>query len=491
MSDQTKRRRRIDDVGRTLPHNLEAERSVLGAILLRNDAMEHTRHLEAHHFYRPSHAWVYGAMVTLLDRPGGVADFTTVREELDRVGKLEDVGGPAFIAALVDGVPKSTNARHYADIVIEHALLRALVMLGTQVQTDAYAGDQRSDDIIAAADAGLINLMKHGAADDMVAVRGNSAQRLLDYVQFRVEHQNEVIGTPTGFASIDEETLGWNASDLIIIAARPSIGKTTYVMNSVRHACMTRRKDGRFHRCAVFSIEMKKEQLEQRMLAELSGVDASSLRSGRIYTEQQWGAISQAVGTFDEFDLHINDKSRLTPRDVRSACRRLKAEAGHLDLVVIDYIQLMTPSTTIKGDNRTSEMTRISRDLKELAGELDVPMVVLSQLKRPSDKFAKERPKLEDLRESGSLEQDADLVCFLHRKDHKADGYTEFIIEKQRNGPTGTVALTLNNSILRFTDGGAEPAPTPAEQKQTAEDKAAAKTRAIIKAQSKKKAAEQ
>lgn len=485
MSERRGNKRRLDDAERVLPHNLEAERSVLGAALLHEDVLDAVRPLEGAHFYREAHRYCFEAMQRLHDRRVAI-DFTTIRDELDRVEKLEEVGGPAYIASLVDGVPRSTNAAHYAAIVMEKAKLRALVFIGNKVASDAYIAEDTAEQIIAAADAELITLGRTGSRSAMQHLKSNVAN-LLDVVEYRVAHRGQVTGVPTGFASIDGETSGWQRGDMVVIAARPSMGKTAFLMNSLQHACARQRPDGRFYNVAMFSLEMTLAQLELRMLASISGVDAGRIRGGHIY-ENDWGKISQAVGTMSEWNLHIDDSGRRTPRDVRAECRRLRGEVGHLDLVAIDYFQLMSASVAQKGDNRTAELTRVSRDLKELAKELDVPLIVLSQLKRTGGS----RPQLEDLRETGALEQDADIVAFLHRKGHKEDGLTYYDQAKGRNVGTAVLKLMFDKYTLTYTDApdAVEEAPLPAAGEKTAEEKHADKVRAIIRGKSRKRRSE-
>lgn len=463
MSKRRKSTTSEDD--QVLPHSLESERAVLGAILLNNALYDRaTRHLTAASFYRVAHARIYASLSRLLDAPGGAADFTLLREDLARVGDLEEVGGPAYLASLIDGVPRSVNLEHYAQIVKEKHLLRACITVGNRLVTDAYVGEEPAQTVIAAADHAIVQL-QHGARTDQM--RGFDVSTYLDALEYRDKHRGELTGPTTGFASLDELTLGWQRGDLVVIGARPSIGKTTWAMNSAEACAMAG------HKVAIFSMEMKRNQLEDRRVAARTQIDLSRLQSGYIY-EQEWAKLTQAINDIGPAPLYIDDTPSQTVHDIRATCRRLKSEGG-LDLVVIDYIQLMPGSLDRRGATRNEEITHISRGLKVLAGDLHVAILVLSQLNRGGDGRADPRPKLSDLRESGALEQDADIVLFLHRKHHRESGTTQAIIEKQRNGPTGTVNLTLTRETCLFTDGGEDPPPPTEAEKQES------KTRSIIR----------
>lgn len=469
MTTRKTKRHEVEDM--VLPHSMESERAVLGAILLNNGLYDRaTKHLTTASFYRAAHASIYSSLARLLDAPSGVADLMLLREDLSTHGVLEDVGGAPYIASLVDGVPRSVNLEHYAQIVKEKALLRACITVGNRLVTDAYVGEDPAATLIAAADHAIVGL-QHGARTDQM--RGFAVGTYLDVLEYRDTHRGELTGPTTGFKSLDELTLGWQRGDLIVIGARPSIGKTTLVMNAAEAAAEAGA------RVAVFSMEMKRTQLDDRRVAAKTGVDLSRIQSGYIY-EAEWAKITQALGEMGSTPLFVDDTPSQTVQDIRSTCRRLKSDGG-LDLVVIDYIQLMPGSLDRRGATRNEEITHISRGLKVLAGDLHVAILVLSQLNRGGDGRADPRPKLSDLRESGALEQDADIVLFLHRKHHRESGTTQAIIEKQRNGPTGTVNLTLTRETCRFTDGGEEPPPPTEAEKQEA------KTRSIIRSRANKR----
>lgn len=446
---------------RTLPHNLEAERSLLGAILLHNAGYETiSSRLKARHFYRDSHAKIYASVARLLERPGGAADLTTIKEDLGRHGHLEEVGGASYLAALVADVPRSTNVAQYAEIVRDKALQRALLRLTDKVAADIYEGDKGTREILQEADRAIVELA-HGTANDRmqsVATRGDA---LLKDLEYRTQHRGELTGIDTAFASINDLTLGWQRGDEIVIAARPSIGKTTMVLNSA----MVPASAGLD--VALFSFEMKRPQLEYRLISSLSQVPLSRLQRGAVDDPGEWACISQALCAIGAMHLHIDDTAGRSALGVRAACRRLRAECD-LRLVIVDYFQLTAPDTTKRGATRNEELTDSSRRYRELADELQVPVIILSQLSRNA---AGTRPQLADLRDCGALEQDADIVGFLHRKNHTVGGPTQFILDKARNGPTGTVMLTLNRETTTFIDGGEEPAP-PSEAEKEQDERA-------------------
>lgn len=442
------------DDQRILPHNLEAERSVLGAILIHNESfVELASLLTAKDFYRVAHRQIWEAVVTVVDDRKQGLDFVTLKDELARRGELEEVGGPSYISSLTDGLPHSSNIKHYAGIVREKARLRALIRTASALMVTAYDGAESSGALIAKADRALLDLQSAGDRRSLV---GMTPGALLTDLEDRVATKGVLRGVDTGFASINGETMGWQAGDLIIIAARPSIGKTTFVMNSVVAGAGAQGKH-----VAIFSLEMRRIQLEYRMLASLAKVPLRKLFTGYL-APADYPPLNEAFTKIDQLPLYIADRAGQSAGDIRMACRRLRNET-QLDLVVIDYVQLMAGSLDRRGATRNEEVTDISRKLKVLADELAVPVLLLSQLNRGADARLDPRPKLSDLRESGALEQDADLVCFLHRKNHREGGVTNFIIEKQRNGPTGTVNLTLDRDITLFTDGGEERQPTQEE----------------------------
>jgi replicative DNA helicase len=434
---------------RTLPHNLEAERSVLGAILLHNDAFNLAAEVvDAADFFRDAHRRIFDKMVALAER-GHAIDLVTLKEELGRSGELDEVGGPAYIAALVDGVPRSTNVEHYARIIKEKATLRNLIFSANRILANAYDAEEDAEIILDRAEHAIFEIADDKVREGFVSVR-ELAQSSLDTIEKLHAHKGLVTGVPTGFTDLDELTSGLQPSDLIIVAARPSMGKTSLVLNVAQHVgTKTDMTVG------LFSLEMSKEQLFLRMLTAEARIDAHRLRGGFL-GERDWGRLSQAIGTLSETKIFIDDTPSIGVLEMRAKCRRLAAEHD-LHLVIVDYIQLMQGRGRF--ENRTLELGSISRSLKGLAKELRVPIVVLSQLSRAPEARADHRPQLSDLRESGALEQDADLVVFIYRDDVYGDksqppaesqGIAELIIGKQRNGPTGVVKLAFLREFTRF-----------------------------------------
>jgi replicative DNA helicase len=434
---------------RTLPHNLEAERSVLGAILLHNDAFNLAAEvIDAGDFFRDAHRRIFDKMVKLSER-GDAIDLVSLKEELGRSSELDEVGGPAYITALVDGVPRYTNVEHYARIIKEKATLRQLIFSANKILATAYAAEDEADLILDQAEHAIFAIADDKVRDGFVSLR-DLAQGSLDTIEKLHSRKELITGVPTGFTDLDEMTSGLQPSDLVIIAARPSMGKTSLVLNIAQHVgTKTDMTVG------VFSLEMSKEQLFLRLLTGEARIDAHRLRGGFL-GERDWGRLSQAIGTLSEARIFIDDTPSIGVLEMRAKCRRLASEHG-LHLVIIDYVQLMQGRGRF--ENRTLELGSISRSLKGLAKELRVPIVLLSQLSRAPESRSDHRPQLSDLRESGALEQDADVVAFIYRQDMYLDksqpatdaqGIAELIIAKQRNGPTGTVDLRFTPSSMRF-----------------------------------------
>ena len=434
---------------RTLPHNLEAERSVLGAILLHNDAFNLAAEvIDSHDFFRDAHRRIFDKMVKLAER-GDAIDLVTLKEELGRSGDLEEVGGPAYITALVDGVPRSMNIEHYARIIKEKATLRSLIFSANKILATAYEAEEEADAILDQAEHAIFAIADDNVRDGFVSLR-DLARGSLETIEKLHARKELVTGVPSGFADLDAMTSGFQSSDLIIVAGRPSMGKTSLVLNVAQHVgTKTDLTVG------MFSLEMSKEQLFLRMLTAEARIDAHRLRGGFL-GERDWGRLSQAIGTLSETKIFVDDTPSIGVLEMRAKCRRLAAEHG-LNLVIVDYIQLMQGRGRF--ENRTLELASISRSLKSLAKELSVPIIVLSQLSRAPESRADHRPQLSDLRESGALEQDADVVIFIYREDQYVDrsqpptdaqGIAELIVGKQRNGPTGVVKLAFIREFTRF-----------------------------------------
>ena len=434
---------------RTLPHNLEAERSVLGAILVHNDAFNLAAQvIDSADFYRDAHRRIFDKMVQLNERNQAI-DFVTLKEELARAGEIDEVGGPAYVASLADGVPRATNVEYYARIVKEKATLRNLIFAANKILTNAYEADQESDLILDEAESSIFAVADDRLKAGFVPMR-ELVKESFPKIEQLFEQKRLITGVPTGFVDLDEMTRGLQPGDLIIVAARPSMGKTRLVLNMAQHVAI--QPD---HTVGFFSLEMSKESLFLRLLTSEAQIDSHRLMSGAI-GQKDYGRISHALETLSAMRLFIDDTANIGVLEMRAKARRLQSE-HRLSLLVVDYIQLM--SGRGRFENRTLELASISRSLKGLAKELSVPIVVLSQLSRAPESRSDHRPQLSDLRESGALEQDADVVVLIYREDaYNRDpnnpdaGTAELIVAKQRNGPTGVVRLAFLREQTRFAN---------------------------------------
>jgi replicative DNA helicase len=430
---------------RSLPHNLEAERTVLGAVVIDNAAFNGAAELLSRDdFYREAHRRVFEAMSSLAERSQPI-DFVTLKEELARTSALEAVGGPAYIASLVDGVPRITNIEDWCRIIKEKAVLRNLIHASNRIVQAAYEAEDDPAQILDQAEKAIFEIAERRIRHGFVGIREivKESFRTIDQL---AQSQGAATGVPTGFSDLDDRTSGLQKGDLIIVAARPSMGKTSLCLNIAQHASL---KVG--ETVGVFSLEMSKEQLVLRMLCADARIDSHRLRTGRL-TEKDWARLAKAYAELSASKIFIDDSASATPLEMRAKCRRLKAEFG-LGLVIIDYLQLMSGSGRV--ENRQQEVSQISRSLKGLAKELAVPVIALSQLSRAPEARTDKRPQLSDLRESGGIEQDADVVMFIYREsEHKPtpenEGIAEIIIGKQRNGPTGSVKLAFIKEFTRF-----------------------------------------
>jgi replicative DNA helicase len=435
---------------RTLPHNLEAEKSVLGAILIRNEAFNHAAELiDSRDFFRDAHRRIFDKMVALSERNDAI-DLITLKDELQRSGELEEVGGPAYIASLADGVPRSANVEHYARIVKEKATLRRVIHAAKRIEADAYQAEEDADLILDGAEKAIFEIAEDKIREGFVPLR-DLVQSSFATIEKLQQHKGLVTGVPTGFVDLDELTSGLQPSDLLLVAARPSMGKTSFVLNIAQHiGTQTEMTVG------FFSLEMSKEQLFMRMLTSEARIDAHRFRSGYL-NEKDYGRLSHALGTLAEARVFIDDTASIGVLEMRAKARRLQAEHG-LHLLIIDYIQLMQGRGRF--ESRQQELASISRSMKGLAKELRIPIIALSQLSRAPETRSDHRPQLSDLRESGALEQDADVVMFIYREEQyrtddgqpnaEAEGTAEIIIGKQRNGPVGTVKLAFVKEHTRF-----------------------------------------
>ncbi|MDD5328544.1 MAG: replicative DNA helicase [Sulfuricella sp.] len=436
------------------PHSVEAEQSVLGGLLLDNSAWDKIADLVAEgDFYRHDHRLIYRHINKLVEH-GKPADVVTVSESLDNTAKLVEAGGLAYLGALAQNTPSAANIRRYAEIVRERAVLRQLVEVGSGIAEDALNPSGRSmAQLLDEAEAKVFEIAEAGA-------RGKQGfmeiQPLLTQVVERIdmlfqrENQSDVTGLPTGFADLDEKTSGFQPGDLIIVAGRPSMGKTAFSINIAENVAIQTGLP-----VAVFSMEMGGTQLVTRMLGSIGRLDQHRVRTGRLQDED-WQKLTYAVGKLNDAPIHIDESAALSVLDLRARARRLHRQCGKLGLIVIDYLQLMSGSGKGGGaENRATEISEISRGLKALAKELEVPVIALSQLNRSLEQRPNKRPVMSDLRESGAIEQDADLILFIYRdevynSDSPDKGSAEIIIGKQRNGPIGTVKMTFLGEYTRF-----------------------------------------
>jgi replicative DNA helicase len=434
---------------RTAPHNLEAEKCVLGAILIDNPSFNQASEvIDAGDFFRDAHRRIFEKMVGLSERNQAI-DPVTLKDELNRSGELEEVGGPAYIASLTDGVPRSANVEFYAKIVKEKSTLRRLIQSATDVLTRAYDAEEDPDVLLDEAERSIFQIAEHRMRSGFVPLSQlvNTGYELIEKLQ---EHKGLVTGVPSGFVDLDEMTSGFQKSDLVIVAARPSMGKTSLVLNMAMHCAAEAGKT-----VGIFSLEMSKEQLFLRMLTSEARVDAHRFRGGFL-GEQDYDRLVAAFARLHDAKVFIDDTPSAGLLEMRAKARRLKMEHG-LDMLVIDYLQLMQGRGRF--ENRQQELASISRSLKILAKELQIPILALSQLSRATESRTDHRPQLSDLRESGALEQDADVVIFIFREDMYAadgerppesDGTAELIIGKQRNGPIGSVKVAFLKQYTRF-----------------------------------------
>lgn len=432
---------------RVPPQNLEAEQSVLGAVLLdREAATVCTEILHPDDFYREPHRRIYEAVVTLTTRNEAV-DVITVGEELRRAGHLEAAGGLSYLSDLTGSVPATANAAHYARIVAEKALLRDLLKAAGDIAEAVYTGSEDADALLDQAESRIFKITEARRSGRSFVSLKDVLMQAFANLEHLYEHKGEVVGVPTGLVELDKLLTGLHPSELIILAARPSQGKTTLALNMATAAA---------HRGAgvgFFSLEMSADQLAMRLLCSEAGVPSERMRSGFL-TDQDWPNISRALGALSEVRLYIDDTPNIPIMDLRARARRMKAECG-IDMLIVDYLQLM--NTRGRTESRQQEIAEISRSLKALARELEVPVLALSQLSRAVESRENRRPQLSDLRESGAIEQDADVVMFIYQDPKLAEDPSrrfemELIVAKQRNGPTGPVPIVFRRDLGRFHD---------------------------------------
>ncbi|MFZ7942371.1 MULTISPECIES: replicative DNA helicase [Bacillaceae] len=430
------------------PQNIEAEQAVLGAIFLEPSALTMASEiLIPEDFYRASHQKIFHVMLHLSDQ-GKAVDLVTVTEELAAAKLIEDIGGVSYLSDLAGSVPTAANIEYYARIVEEKSLLRRLIRTATTIASDGYSREDEVEALLSEAEKSILEVAQRknaGAFHDIKDV----LVRTYDNIEEMHKRVGEITGLETGFVELDRMTAGFQRNDLIIVGARPSVGKTAFALNIAQNVA---KKTG--ENIAIFSLEMGAEQLVMRLLCAEGNIDAQRLRTGSL-TEEDWGKLTMAMGALSNTGIYIDDTPGVRVGDIRSKCRRLKQEHG-LGMILIDYLQLILGSGR-SGENRQQEVSEISRSLKQLARELQVPVIALSQLSRGVEQRQDKRPMMSDIRESGSIEQDADIVAFLYRDDYydkesESKNIIEIIIAKQRNGPTGTVSLAFVKEYNKFVN---------------------------------------
>jgi replicative DNA helicase len=434
------------------PHSVEAESSVLGGLLLDNGAWDRVGDLLTDgDFYRYEHRLIYAAVGGLINA-NKPADVITVYEQLQGLGKGDEIGGLAYLNSLAQYVPSAGNIRRYAEIVRERSILRKLVSASDEIATNAFNPQGKTvDKILDEAEQKIFNIGEEGSRMKQ-GFQGMESLvvELLDRVQEMADNPNDVTGVPTGFYDFDRMTSGMQAGDLIVLAARPSMGKTSLAINIAEHVALNEGLP-----VAVFSMEMGASQLAVRIVGSIGRIDQMHLRTGKL-TDSEWPRLTEAIEKLRNVSLHIDETPGLTVSELRANARRLARQCGgELGLIVVDYLQLMSVSSSMSDENRATAVGEISRGLKMLAKELRCPVIALSQLSRGVESRADKRPMMSDLRESGAIEQDADVIMFIYRddyynKDSKEPGVAEVIISKQRNGPTGTVKLAFMKELTRF-----------------------------------------
>ena len=429
------------------PHSIEAEQSVLGSMIMDHDAViVASEILITSDFYRPDHGQIFAAIMELYTT-GNPIDLITIQDRLVQNGVLEQVGGLSYLVELANSVPTSAHIKQYAKIVQEKATLRKLIKVSTDISAKSYEGDEPLDNIMNFAEKSIFDVLQNKKTDDFTGI-DEIVLTSIEKIEEAHKSKGGITGIETGFIDLDQRTAGLQPSDLILVAARPSMGKTAFSLNIIQTAGIKNKKS-----VAVFSLEMSKDQLVSRMLCAEAMVDSQKARTGML-EKDDWDRIAQSIPNITNSHIFIDDTPGINVMDMRAKCRRLKMEKG-LDLIMIDYLQLM--SGVGDGSSRQQEISDISRSLKALAREMNAPVIALSQLSRACEQRQDHRPMLSDLRESGAIEQDADVVMFLYRDEYyhpdtDKKNVGEVIIAKQRNGPTGTVELVWLGQYTKFVN---------------------------------------
>ena len=434
-----------DIVKRIPPQSLEAEQSVIGSMIMDREAIESVKDtISEDDFYHPDLKFIYEAMVTLYNRNKPV-DLVTLQSQLQDQKVLDQIGGIEYLSKLAMAVPTSAHAKHYAMIVKEKSTLRKIIKASQEITADAYDGTVSIENVLNGAEERIFNIVQKNDSGEFTPI-AQLVNPMLNKLEMLTKNKGKVTGISSGFLDLDYRTAGFQPSDLVLIAARPSMGKTAFALNVVQHAAI---KEGKV--AAMFSLEMSKDQLLNRMVCSEAMVDAQKVRTGDL-EDEDWAKISMGAVILADAPIYVDDTPGITISEVRAKCRKLKMEKG-LDLIMIDYLQLMSGSG--KTQSREQEISEISRGLKALAREMSAPVIALSQLSRACESRADHRPMLSDLRESGAIEQDADVVMFLYRDEYyhpesELKNQAELIIAKQRNGPTGTVNLVWIGQYTKF-----------------------------------------
>ena len=428
-----------------VPHSREAEEAVLGSVMINPESYyDVAQFLQPDDFYIHRHQWIWEAFTSLHERRVPI-DFLTVSDELDQEGHLSEIGGPAYLTALISNVPTSLHAAAYGRIVEENAIRRRMLNAANEIARLAYREDNNIETVLDGAEKAVFGVSERRMTRDLQTIQ----QVLSDYydrIDQIANRGEDYIGVPTGFIDLDRLLMGLQPSDFILIAGRPGMGKTAFMLSAAKNAAQTHKKH-----VAVFSLEMSNEQLVQRLIAQETGIDSQRLRTGKL-EEDEWPKFTHAVEVLSDTRIFLDDTPALTPLQLRTKCRRLHLEYN-LDLILVDYLQLMSSGSRV--ENRVQEVSYISRNLKVLARELNVPVLAAAQLSRAVEQRADKEPQLSDLRESGSLEQDADIVMFIHRpelyeKDTLKQNVAQIKIAKHRNGPVGTIELIFRSNLAKF-----------------------------------------
>lgn len=430
------------------PYAEEAELGIISAMFKDKDAIHEAAELiKPEDFYKPENGIIFKAMVEL-DESHQAVDLVTMSEKLRKDNQLEKIGGVFRLGQIADAISSVHNVKQYAKIIREKSTMRQLIKIGERVATRCYEDAEPVESILDEAERWILDISKNRQRNDLVRI-DDIVDTNIEMIEEASKHEDEITGVPSGFIDLDRMTNGWQKSDLVIIAARPAMGKTALCLNMAANAAIDYNKA-----VAIFSLEMSKEQLVQRMLASAAHIDQKRLRTGQL-TPDEWLLFMQQIGPLSRAPIFIDDTPAITIRELRAKARRLQSKEDNLGLILLDYLQLMGGSG--HSENRQQEVSEISRSLKALARELNVPIIALSQLSRSVEATKDKKPQLSHLRESGSLEQDADIVLFIHREEYynedtERKGIADIIIAKHRNGPTGTVELAFLNELTKFVN---------------------------------------